>query len=300
MISIAVLTHQARPFAANCLSSLLGSVKSLGMENAVEYILIDDCSDPAIGMMDLFQEVRRSTTANVQIIRFKKHQHYAYGVALAFSLARGENVLFFSHDMIIPPSCLQVLLHIAAADASFGILRCRSRHMDFNPELQLIPPVPMQAYQHVNAFGESAAKYFGGLVTETGLLIGDSMLVKRAVIDRIGVFDTRFFGLMADIDYGLRAQRAGFKHGVPLGAWLHHEGEVVTKQILAAGGPNPASNIHGPYKVFREKWDPTLPENFFELGSVDRLLNLRTNNRLTPEQFFQPPLAIDPQVCEVF
>ena len=60
--------------------------------------------------------------------------------------------------------------------------------------------------------------------TEDQVLSGDSILVKRAVLERIGVMDTQFFGYFGDVDFGLRCHLAGFKLICAKGAWLRHEG----------------------------------------------------------------------------
>src|SRR5206468_1342757 len=61
MISIAVLTYQSRPHAAQTLKSLLASVQSLGLQENAEYILIDDCSDASHGIIELFKQFRAAT-----------------------------------------------------------------------------------------------------------------------------------------------------------------------------------------------------------------------------------------------
>ena len=62
------------------------------------------------------------------------------------------------------------------------------------------------------------------------------MYIRREVIDKIGVFDTRFFGFWSDIDYGIRVQRAGWRHGIAAGAWLYHFGKAAGLEPEATGG----------------------------------------------------------------
>src|SRR5205807_2697312 len=97
--------------------------------------------------------------------------------------------------------------------------------------------------------------------------------VSRAVIDKIGVFDTRFYGYMADIDYGVRARRAGFRNVIAAGAWLHHEGGGSAKATAEQGGP-PLSElgremveyVHAAYEQFRLKWPADLlPASFRDM-----------------------------------
>src|SRR6478672_8947422 len=110
------------------------------------------------------------------------------------------------------------------------------------------------------------------------------MLIKRSVINAIGVYDTRFFGLMSALDYGLRATRAGFKHIVPLSAWLHHTGEIVTKQLIAQGKENPAHLIKAAWHPFRETCDPALPIDWMSTPH-ERVTRLAPDRRTTAHHY---------------
>src|SRR5687767_14149400 len=120
MLSILVLVRNTTDSAARCLQSLIQAVAALALpKGAVEYVLIDDHSDAANAaahVQQLFREARAAAApSDVKIIRFKSHQHYAYGVAAGMSVARpGAAVLFVSHDMVVTPACIKALLEAAA------------------------------------------------------------------------------------------------------------------------------------------------------------------------------------------
>ena len=97
--------------------------------------------------------------------------------------------------------------------------------MDYAERTTLDAPFPIRDMAAVNRFSKLVRQRFGLDRTPWDILIGDAMLVQRRVIDAIGVPDMRFFGFMADIDYGIRAQRAGFLLPIAHCAWLHHPGQ---------------------------------------------------------------------------
>jgi O-antigen biosynthesis protein len=303
MISIIVLIRNAREFAARCLTSLSLTEAALHIDpSALEYVLIDDCSDASADVPGLVSNFRQSTAAQVRFIRLREHRHYAYGVALGMSLAKGECVLFFSHDMLIPPACVRAMLEVAARGGD--VIRPRSQHMDGGDRVVLAPPLRLRNADDVSAFSELVHRHFGGQTTNIRMFIGDAMLIKRSVIDRIGVFDTRFYGFMADIDYGLRALRAGFSVVTAMGAWLHHEGSGVTKSVELAGGDWKAVNLKNrsdtaaAYEKFRAKWNPRLPADLMSLRTTDEFATLLQLPRGAYDEI-QPPLELDPAVCEV-
>lgn len=262
MISLLVLFRNARDSGHRCIASLLASVRELGIEKEVEFVFVDDCSDADQQIPALLTGLRAETTAPVRISRFKRHMHYAHGLARGISEARGAQVLFFSHDMLVPPACILTLLRIAAIDPAFGIIRPTSRHMDTVAGLQIESPLPLRNMDDIARFSMLLSKKFASTVHDAPALIGDAMLISRAVIDRIGVPDTRFHGFMADVDYGVRAVRAGFRNLVAPGAWLHHEGGAALHQLTGDAKQQAAdrnlADATSMLKVLYDKWDPTL------------------------------------------
>jgi GT2 family glycosyltransferase len=309
MISLLVLVRDTRASAASCLQSLLECIRGLGLGgDDVEFIVIDDCSNPVSGIPALFADLRAAAApVDVRIVRFRTHRHYAYGMAVGLSMARGATVFFVSHDMIVPPACLSTLLAVSASAAPFGIIRPISGHMDCTPQHQLEPPagMPLQNAADVAGFARRVARDRGLAVEDPPVFIGDAMLVRRDVIDRVGVFDTQFFGFMADVDYGLRARRAGFRVVSALGAWLYHAGSGFRRSIVESGGAGAEAEVSrqiladaaAAWDTFRRKWhDAAPPAAFAELDAphFQRLARLPRK----PWEF-QPPVAIDPEVCEV-
>ncbi len=48
-------------------------------------------------------------------------------------------------------------------------------------------------------------------ITETPFVTGCSMMIRREVVEQIGVLDNRFYLYLEDLDYGLRAKAKGFR-----------------------------------------------------------------------------------------
>src|SRR2546423_3387226 len=157
MISVIVLVKDCTAYATACLESVIHSLGRLGIEQQAELILIDDFSDPQSAIPALFEAAGKATAARTRAIRFRSHQHYAYGVALGLSLAGGERVLFLSHDMAIAPACIKTLLE---SSTRFGIVRPASRHLDYYPELAIACPFDIRSQRDIDLFSALAAKHF--------------------------------------------------------------------------------------------------------------------------------------------
>src|SRR4051812_11584773 len=224
MLSVVIAVRNTNQSTIQCLSSTLRAQNALGTTD-VEYILIDDASDAPQQIPALFDQFRRQLPQGVRstVLRFKQHQHYTRALAQGFSVAKGRHVLFVSHDMLISAEYVRTLLAVAASDDAIGLVRGTSPYVDCFPQHQVRPPFTIRTFEELDAFAQYVSAYWGLHAVEDNLLTGDSMLIKREVFDKIGVFDSRYFGYFGDIDFGLRVQRAGFKMVCAKGAWLWHE-----------------------------------------------------------------------------
>lgn len=69
-------------------------------------------------------------------------------------------------------------------------------------------------------------------VNEVKAVSGGSMLIRREVIEQIGVLDERFFAYQEDTDYCFQARKAGWKiYYVPQAGIIHYGGRGVREAI---------------------------------------------------------------------
>lgn len=66
------------------------------------------------------------------------------------------------------------------------------------------------------------------LPVESDYISGCALLIKRETIERIGLLDERFFLYWEDVDWGLRAQKVGFRNLVVPSAGIWHKVSVST------------------------------------------------------------------------
>jgi len=279
LLSIIVPARNSAADTSVCLASIGHSLATLQL--ACEIVLIDDASDPAEKLIELFLQHRAAAPQHEFIIaRSRRHQHYTGVFSIGLHLARGDNAVFVSNDMVITPSFLTALLGVSALSADFGIVRGTSNYVDSHPEHTVKAPSELRTYKDIENFSRQVLDRNGLAHTEDRELSGDAVLIKRSVLDRIGVMDQRFFGYFGDIDYGARAHVAGFKLVCAKGAWLFHKGAGHIKAdregAEAAFGRRMAL-VETAYKEFREKWDRKLPGTYAELKSRDFLALARRN-----------------------
>jgi GT2 family glycosyltransferase len=273
LLSIIIPARGGAADTSACIASVLHSLAALHL--TCEFILIDDASDPAENILELFVRNRAAAPAHTFVIaRSTQHQHYTGVFSIGLHLARGDNVLFVSNDMLMTPSFLTALIAVSALRADFGIVRGTSNYVDSHPEHVVPAPDDLRTYRDAEGFSRSRLDANGLAYTEDRELSADTVLIKRNVIERIGVMDLRFFGYFGDIDYGMRAHIAGFKLVCAKGAWLFHKGAGHIKADTAGADAAFARRmawVEQAYQAFRDKWDATLPGTYAQLKSRDFL-----------------------------
>ncbi|OGH99015.1 MAG: hypothetical protein A2X42_06230 [Candidatus Margulisbacteria bacterium GWF2_38_17] len=269
--SVIIPVRNNKLLTLKCLRSVAFTFSFLTKDT--EYILINDDSDPKHGIIDLFLKFREQVKGAVKIINSKKHLHYTGSFSYGLSQSTGDNIIFLSNDMMITPEFVKTLLEVSAQDQQIGIVRGTSQYTDSHNEYIIVPPFPVLDYKDILRFSAYIADCYQYTREENNILSGDAILIKKAVVDKIGILDTRFFGYFGDPDYGLRAQRAGFKLVCAKGAWLHHEGAGHIKgqskeytQLMS----NRRDLVQAAYKQFREKWgEKSLQPEYTDTTHID-------------------------------
>lgn len=215
-LSVGMAAHGNARTTRRALDSLFASTTG-----DFELLLVDDASPD--GTLEVFREARKRH-ANTRIFSFTRNLDYCESVNAFLSHARGDRLLFLSNDIFASPAYLRVLMDAAAANPDCGILRGCSNFVDTGSPLHMVPLEGGETREAYFAFAEKiAARHSGDSLIDERWLVGDAFLVTRAVIDRIGTFDTRFVGYFGDVDFGLRAQIAGFRVVLERRAYAFHQ-----------------------------------------------------------------------------
>jgi GT2 family glycosyltransferase len=143
-----------------------------------------------------------------------------------------EFVLLLNNDAIIHPHAIQELLEVAQSHPSAGI---------FGPKVYTSGGTNKIWYAGARRRRMVlAAKGTGrGMIDrgqfselrEVDYVFGAAMLIRSNVFKRIGLFDERFFLYLEDLDFCLRAQKAGFSLLFVPQAHVYHKGSASTANI---------------------------------------------------------------------
>ncbi|MGC8477132.1 MAG: glycosyltransferase family 2 protein [Acetobacteraceae bacterium] len=163
-----------------------------------------------------------------RLICLKENRGFAGGVnaGIAAALADGaEYVWLLNDDAVAPPGTLAALVAAAEADPRLGILspviRASAERASFTAGRIDLPTLTF----HYADTAEVAARWAADS-PERLWVPGTAMLLRRALLERIGGFDATLFAYWEDNEICLRANRAGFRCAMVAEAEIFHPAEL--------------------------------------------------------------------------
>lgn len=188
-----------------CIESLLRCT-----EVPARLVIVDNDSDEATKRY--LRSVRGTRRVAVEVLTNRTNEGYVGGMNRGLRHSTAPFVCLLNNDTLLTPGWLSRMIRAANRFADIGIVNPTSNTFGERP------PVGMT----IDAYAALIANQRGRLV-EVGQCIGFCLLIKRAVLETIGIFDEtldRFF--FEDSDYSLRAARAGFRSAVAREAYVWH------------------------------------------------------------------------------
>jgi len=215
--TVIIPVHNARQALEPCLESLLRSLPA----NAEVLILDDASDDPHIP--DLLRRYLDSGGPGWQL------EHQAQNLGFVATVNRGMqmttgHVVLLNSDTIVTQGWLQGLQRCLSLDSSIATATPWTN----NGEIVSLPrfcannPVPVQLDEIAAVIAKTGQPTYPELPTAVGFC----MAISRTVIDEIGVFDEKLFGLGygEENDFSLRAEAAGYKNVLCDDVYVAHVG----------------------------------------------------------------------------
>jgi GT2 family glycosyltransferase len=241
-LSIVILNYNTRDHLAACLRSLHneGSISQADGSIQCEVLVVDNASS------DDSADMVSAEFPWVELIRSTRNGGYAYGNNLALRRARGAAVLLLNPDTVVPPGAIAGLLDRLLAHPEAGVVGPKLLRSDGSMHLACRRsfPTPSVAFYRLSGlsglwprnprFGQYNLTYLDpDLAIEVDAVCGACLLMRREVLDRVGLLDERFFLYGEDLDWCLRVRQAGWTVRYEPGIVIHHQhGAASRKRAL--------------------------------------------------------------------
>ena len=218
-ISIIIPHFNGKKVLTNCLNSIIKN-----KFEDYEIIVVDN------GSSDGSQDLIRNDFKNVLLIENETNKGYAGGCNSGILIAQGKYILFLNNDVEVAQNFLKEMHTAMDSDEDVGLVQPKllsiqkKNHFDYSGG----------AGGEIDIFGfpfargrvfielEKDESQYSDMTNEIFWASGTAVLVRKALLEKIGLFDEDFFAHMEEIDLNWRAQLVGYKSIVTLKTFLYH------------------------------------------------------------------------------
>lgn len=209
-ITVFVVAYNRLEKTRRCVESILKYTEGIDYE----LLLVDNGSED--GTLDYFQSV---PYLRKRMIRITKNLGSQYALNLAMRLSSGRYFVQVTNDVIVTKNWLSNLLRCVESDSRIGMVTPGSSNISNLQEI----PLNFSSYEEMQ---EKAATYNRSdprKWEERLRLMTVILLIKREVIEQIGMIDRGFYHDFSDDDFSVRVRRAGYKLMLCMDTFVHHD-----------------------------------------------------------------------------
>ena len=212
-LSVVIVSFNGREFLPDCVETLKENLRAMSHE----LIVIDN--DSADGSAEWIEK----THPDIALMKNPANLGFARAVNIGIQSSQGRFLYILNQDLRFRPGATQALLDRIKAESELGMIgpkfvgfdgtsrhsaRClpRYRHVFYEALLlsRLFPRHREFASWRMGWFDHETERY-----VEQPL--GSAMLIPRAIIEKVGLFDERFPIFFNDVDYCRRLRDAGYR-----------------------------------------------------------------------------------------
>lgn len=265
-VSIIIVNYKTRGMVKQGLKSL----RLARIRLNYEVFVVDN------GSHDGLPELVRADFPEARLIAFDRNAGFAAGNNAAMRKAKGKYLFVLNPDALVNEGSIEAMNAYMEAHPEIGVLGPKLAHPDGKRQesAHRFPSPWMPIYRRTPLGKLPEAKreidrYFlrdldMRVPTDVDWVEGAAMFVRRAAIDKVGLFDERFFVYFEDTDWCRRFWDGGWKVVYHPGIEIvhYHRRESADTLWLLAPFANKVSRIHimSAIKYFRKWWGRPLPQ----------------------------------------
>jgi GT2 family glycosyltransferase len=234
-LSIIIVNYNTKDLLTQCLKSLYGPKHPFDFE----VIVVDNGSqDSSVAMIQQdFKQVR--------LLQKRDNLGFAKANNLGLAIARGEYILLLNSDTIVLNDALEKLVTFLDQTPEVAVVTGRLVYPDFSDQkVARRFPTPLNALfgrttfltrlfpknKYTQEYLLSARHNFKEPF-EVDWVSGACLMVKRRVLEEVGLLDERFWMYWEDADLCWRIKQRGWKvYCIPRAIIIHYEGKSVSKK----------------------------------------------------------------------
>lgn len=224
---ISIITLNYNQPAVTC--EFLASSRALTYSN-YEILVCDMASD-----INPTAVILAGNYPKTKILRSNINLGFAGGNNWGMRQAKGDFIFIVNNDTEVTPNLLQLLLEPFYSDPSVGATSPKIKFFFQPGVIQYAGFNPMNPFTgRTSTIGEMQPD--NGQYDQPGVTFGAhgcAMMVKREVIEKVGMFPEKFFLYYEEWDWSARMRKAGYKIWYAANAGIYH------KESVSVGKNNP-------------------------------------------------------------
>ena len=235
-VSVVIVSYNVSHYLLQCLDSVKRSLR--GIES--EVIVIDNHS------RDDSPTLVRRYHPEARVIESLHNLGFAKANNIAIRQAKGDYVLLVNPDTFLGESVIDDVVHFLDSHQRAGAVGLMMVNADgtLAPESRRAVPTPMTAFYKFTGLcsmfpkNRRFGKYYLGFLPwdspqRIEVVSGAVCMVRKTVLDTIGLLDEDYFMYGEDIDLSCRILKAGYENWYLPARIVHYKGESTQKSSFA-------------------------------------------------------------------
>ena len=220
-VDIVIPVYRGEAETRACLQSVLAA----RLRTPHEVVVIDDAS-PEPGITSWLRTP--AFEGRITLIAHAANRGFVATANEGMALHPKRDVVLLNSDTEVADGWLDRLVVHAGADANVGTVTPFSNNATICSYPQTLVANALPAGETTSSLDQAFAKANAGGSAEIPTAVGFCMYITRRCIDCIGTFDEARYGAGygEEVDFCMRASRAGFRHLVAADVFVRHVGEV--------------------------------------------------------------------------
>ncbi|MCL6446206.1 MAG: glycosyltransferase [Alicyclobacillus sp.] len=234
--SIIILTHNKLAYTQACIES----IREHTTPGTYEIIVVDNHST---------DDTRAWLSAQHDIICIFNDRNVGFpaGCNQGIRAARGENIVLLNNDTVVTHNWLENLLLCLYSAEDIGAVGPVTNNSSYAQSI----PVSYETLEEMHEFARNYNQHDPQKWEQRLKLVGFCLVVRRRVIDQVGLLDERFSpGNFEDDDFCLRVLKSGYRLMLCRDTFIHHYGSTTFKDNVMVFNQLLLQNA----KKFKEKW----------------------------------------------
>ena len=213
----------------NWLNDTCALIDSIPFNEDMEVIVVDN------GSKGNEASVLQERYPDIKVIRSDKNLGFAGGNNLGIKAAKGRYLYLVNNDTIFKKFYPQVLIKRLESSPKIGMVCPKILFAwDKNP-IQFVgytPLSPITISNHAIGFGEKDRGQYD-TPHQTPYAHGAAMMLKREVVDKVGLMPECYFLYYEELDWSLMMTRAGYE------IWIEPDSVIYHKESQSTGQGSP-------------------------------------------------------------